>query len=766
MNKIKKIVFGILAVILMSPSLAASEITHATEQNAEEISVGKSFGNEKESLAEPEEVTSDDEIVKTDAVQVNKQRDAVNYAPERPTPEQVAAANPTDVVIFWDKPFEETIAEMVGTTPGNITVEDMSKIVNLKHTNKKLKFLYGIEYAVNLEQLNLSNNNISDLRPIIGLTKLHEIDVSMNWITYLVPLENLLKLEKLNLSTNRIGQLSLKPLSPLTKLKHLDLSSNEITIISPLASLLNLEYLDLGYNKLTEIDGLESLINLEYLSLSSNQISEITELADLKKLKELYITNNKLVDIVSLTELVNLTKLDLNTNQIIDISGLTNLTKLEKLYVADNKIINVEPLSQLINLSVLEIYHNEITDITAFSDLVNLVDLGAASNQISDITPLKNCTKLRFLNLRMNNIEDISVISNYKNLERLNIIYNNIKELPNLDKLGYLEVIYLDNNKISDLSPLSRLRPTNTNKNIGNLHTISVLNQKVDLPEITVTSSNEIIYNIIGFDEIKYPVVLGNPVKGENLFSSDIAVPNISYSATVSQKVFFREINGKLSAKVKEGNILSDEDLIKLFEVSSFEGKPVIVNQSAIDYNVPGTYEVVFSNEADEITRSLIVEDLIPTIEITNDTITVKAGSSIQNFVQSFGVVATEINAGDLTSIVIVDDSSVDYNTIGKYDINFSVADEEGNNVEKSATILVISNNEAITKQDPSKNDEKIIKSDKVEDIKNDTEAQPNNKVMTNNTNQTLQSTGNNQLFLVSLLILIIGIVVTMKKEY
>ena len=71
------------------------------------------------------------------------------------------------------------------------------------------------------------------------------LDLSACKITdlYLLPLAELTNLEDLDLSYNEITDLS--PLADLTNLEDLDLSSNEITDLSPLARLTNLKCLNL-----------------------------------------------------------------------------------------------------------------------------------------------------------------------------------------------------------------------------------------------------------------------------------------------------------------------------------------------------------------------------------------------------------------------------------------------------------------------------------------------------------------------------------------
>ncbi|MGB7895124.1 MAG: leucine-rich repeat domain-containing protein, partial [Microcoleus sp.] len=84
---------------------------------------------------------------------------------------------------------------------------------------------------------------------------------------------------QMDLSDNQITDISF--LGSLTNLTTLELSYNKITEISSLGSLTNLTTLNLSYNKITEISFLGSLTNLTTLNLSFNKITEISFLGSL-----------------------------------------------------------------------------------------------------------------------------------------------------------------------------------------------------------------------------------------------------------------------------------------------------------------------------------------------------------------------------------------------------------------------------------------------------------------------------------------------------
>lgn len=116
-------------------------------------------------------------------------------------------------------------------------------------------------------------------------------------------------LEELNLNGDKVTDMSL--LSELTKLRELELNSNKAQDISPLANLTNLELLHIPNNGIKDISALSGLVNLKYLYLYSNEITNISALANLQNLELIWLSGNNVSDISALTNLTTLTDLSL-----------------------------------------------------------------------------------------------------------------------------------------------------------------------------------------------------------------------------------------------------------------------------------------------------------------------------------------------------------------------------------------------------------------------------------------------------------------------
>ncbi len=149
--------------------------------------------------------------------------------------------------------------------------------------------LTGLEHAINLESINISNHSVSSLLPMSGLTKLKTMIAGNNEISNISSLAGLTQLDTLHLTRNQISDIT--SLAGLTRLTVLDLSNNQIVDIGPLRTLTNLSQLYLTNNQISDVSPLSGLTSLLTLSLLGNLITDQTPLETLKNQNpELQIT--------------------------------------------------------------------------------------------------------------------------------------------------------------------------------------------------------------------------------------------------------------------------------------------------------------------------------------------------------------------------------------------------------------------------------------------------------------------------------------------
>ena len=216
----------------------------------------------------------------------------------------------------------------------NLTDEQLKSIKsvsyngNKKSDSEKIKSTKGIEKLTSLKDLNLSNNNISniDLSQNTSLTELWLCDNEISNID----LSKNTSLIVFVLSSNKISNIDL---SKNTKLIGLGLDKNNISNID-LSK--NTELIELGLydNNISKID-LSKNTALTYLELDENNLSKI-DLSKNTSLTYLSLYSNKLSSI-DLSKNTSLTELNLAANNISYID-LSKNTKLTTLYLYDNSL--------------------------------------------------------------------------------------------------------------------------------------------------------------------------------------------------------------------------------------------------------------------------------------------------------------------------------------------------------------------------------------------------------------------------------------------
>ena len=164
--------------------------------------------------------------------------------------------------IIPDPALRQAVREHIGLPAGiPLEVKHLQQFEYFGPVNKGIRDITGLQHATNLKELHISQNPITDLRPIANLTQLEELHF---WH-----------------GPPRPTNLDLSPLTQLTNLRVLSLSGNGITDISPLANLQRLTYLHLNRNNIGDFSPLVGLTNLRELWIRYNMASDLSMLAHL-----------------------------------------------------------------------------------------------------------------------------------------------------------------------------------------------------------------------------------------------------------------------------------------------------------------------------------------------------------------------------------------------------------------------------------------------------------------------------------------------------
>ena len=291
--------------------------------------------------------------------------------PEQFTPPTVITPpepKPGAIVQIPDPNLRAAIAEELGKSPNvPITVQEMEGLGRLVALNKGIRDLTGLQFATNLKDLFLRDNQISNLSPIAGLIRLRILALTYNPISDLSALRGLINLTSLEMYHIPISDLS--PLAGLINLEALYFDADNVSDLSPLTGLANLEHLRFDSKKVSDLSPLAGLINLRKFHTWGNPVSDLSSLAGLTKLEQVDICGADLSDLTPLASLTGLKELYLRSNGISDISPLAALTGLNRLNLSENEISDISPLAGLTNLKWLAINQNKISDLSPLDGL-------------------------------------------------------------------------------------------------------------------------------------------------------------------------------------------------------------------------------------------------------------------------------------------------------------------------------------------------------------------------------------------------------------
>ncbi|CAH0335934.1 hypothetical protein FVB9288_01599 [Flavobacterium sp. CECT 9288] len=321
---------------------------------------------------------------------------------------------------------------------GNIEDAEAKQVSVLYLQASSITSLEGIQYFININQLNCSTNRLATL-DLTTLVNLKSIECSFNNLTYL-NVNHLVQLETLNCRWNQIVNLDVSNLANLRiftcdnnkltsiilgnhpKISSFDCTRNNLSSLN-LSSMSNLRILICQYNYLSTLN-VNHMVNLDTLLCGSNYYLAVLDISNLTKLRQLNCDYNSLKSL-NVSNLPNLYILFCNNNLIsnLDISAIKGL---ERFSCANNQIANLvvgsSPYNKLFDCS-----NNKLTSL----DLNNyklVEDLNCSNNLLKSLY-LKNGFFEQNINYSGNsNLEYICIDENeLDRINNLNLSYNYTK---------------------------------------------------------------------------------------------------------------------------------------------------------------------------------------------------------------------------------------------------------------------------------------------------------------------------------------------------
>ncbi|KAF9534523.1 hypothetical protein CPB83DRAFT_844368 [Crepidotus variabilis] len=266
----------------------------------------------------------------------------------------------------------------------------------------------------NLENLDISNNEVDSLRQLQCLRHLRELKADGNKITSLDGLERMDGLMKLSVEKNKIQKVDLDEYQ-WSRLEMLNISHNRIDDLQGLSSLQSLIALNMDMNSLGELLISGTMSRLRILRVSGNRLKTL-DVGRVPNLRTLYADNNSLSGLANLKRLARLENLSLRNQAGRALNLLTrDVRDVKRLYLSGNPIGNDLLTEPCYNLVYLELAACRLT---------------ALPEGMARLLP-----NLRVLNLNYNFLEDVRPLAGLTRLQKLTIIGSRLKSTKPLIRL-------------------------------------------------------------------------------------------------------------------------------------------------------------------------------------------------------------------------------------------------------------------------------------------------------------------------------------------
>jgi Leucine-rich repeat (LRR) protein len=159
---------------------------------------------------------------------------------------------------------------------------------NLKGTPDKI----GLQQVAGLSKVTIVENfQISDLTPLLQLTRLTELQFSGTTVAKLDPVSKMPRLQILRFSKNPI--IDLTPVTGLPNLTELDFSNTQVEDIDALQNMMQLEVLKFSGTQVKNLKYLQKLVNLKVIEFYNTRVGNVDVLDGMGKLESIKMFNTK-----------------------------------------------------------------------------------------------------------------------------------------------------------------------------------------------------------------------------------------------------------------------------------------------------------------------------------------------------------------------------------------------------------------------------------------------------------------------------------------
>jgi Leucine-rich repeat (LRR) protein len=410
----------------------------------------------------------------------------------------------SDPAVFPDTALEDAIREAAERFQGPLCLEHLDAITALDAGGRGISNLTGMGQLVNLNEVDLSDNDITDIAPLVDNPVIGEGD---KIILTANPLDCLAGELRAQLTALVARNLSLEsdcfncnmddvfipddtlrgvarsltgvsegpiPLSNALDVDEFLLTPNTeppVWDLSGLECFANLHKLWLTYNEIGDLEPIRGLVGLTDVNLYANPLESLDPLESLSGLEDLFFSGGDITDLTPLEKLTSLHSLDILKTSIADLAPLVANDGLGDgdsitLYDNDNLDCSSGILRMQLNALIARgphLFHPcfecNLNAEYNFKDEA-LDAIIRAALELTDGEPvspdeLRTITELEYNGL--NNVASLEGMECLVNLTSFTLTSCYITDLEPLRGLEYLTYIEISNDYVTDVSPLAEL---------------------------------------------------------------------------------------------------------------------------------------------------------------------------------------------------------------------------------------------------------------------------------------------------------------------
>lgn len=353
----------------------------------------------------------------------------------------------------WKEIFKKYVANIDLNNPAKEDLHQIAAISEIDLSNyKQLTSIEPLYQIQNLQKLNISHTNVSDLQSLYELRDLNYLDISYTLVESLAPLENNNSLQYLNVSNTRVR--GLQALREMYSLRKLNIENTGVKSLEAIKSLNGLKLLRADHTEISDEQFQEFiLLNSDCLviyqseklekwwsSLSANWKEEFSRMQNW--------TNQPSSD--ELHQLLARRKIEITNNRNIrSIDELSGFLLLEELILSGTQVSGIQNIDVFQRLKKLDLSQNPVLDFHLIGQLKNLEWLNISNTQAADMEWISQLNKLQYLDISGTQIKKLNPLAEHRMLETLIAFNTRINSLKHLEDIESLRSLKIYNTKLS-----------------------------------------------------------------------------------------------------------------------------------------------------------------------------------------------------------------------------------------------------------------------------------------------------------------------------